>query len=81
MRQKTSELHYKRALHIEIGTLTLAEFARRLGISYSTANEMCQRGESPVIPIRVGRQYRFATAAVDRLLGIESDAPDQTTAT
>jgi excisionase family DNA binding protein len=50
-------------------TISLADFAGLLGISYTTAHEMAQRGELPVTPIRVGRKYRFTIAAVNALLG------------
>lgn len=52
-------------------TYSLAEFARLLGISYTSAHEAAQRDALPVTPIRQGRLYLFPKSAVHRLLGIE----------
>lgn len=61
-------------------TITLHELAIRLGISLSTAYELAARDELPVQGFKVGREYRFPKAAVDRLLGIETDATGSTAA-
>ncbi len=59
---------------LQPATYSLAEFAALFGCSYTTFQEMAQRGALPVQPIRIGRQYRFAKAAVHRLLELEGDA-------
>lgn len=61
-------------------TLSLAEFAIRLGVSVTTCYELAARDELPVKALRIGRTYRFPRAQVDRLLGIESDAHGSTAA-
>jgi len=57
----------KRARH-QSATYSLAEFAALLGVSYTTLHEMAQRGATPVPALRIGRQYLFPRASVDRLL-------------
>jgi excisionase family DNA binding protein len=52
---------------------SMSDVCGLLDISYTKAWEMVQAGTFPVTPIRVGRQYRFPKALVDRLLGIEGD--------
>jgi excisionase family DNA binding protein len=56
--------------HVSCATISLAEFAVLLGLSYTTAHQAAQAGTLPVKPIRVGRQYRFPKAKVLELLGI-----------
>jgi excisionase family DNA binding protein len=65
---------------VERETITLAELAIRLGISATTAYELAARGELPVKGFKVGREYRFPRAQVDKLLGVESDASGSTAA-
>lgn len=65
--------HAKRA-NLEPATYSLAEVARLLNIGYTGAHQMAQAGTLPVKAIKVGRQYRFPKAVVDRLLGIEPEA-------
>lgn len=57
-------------------TYSLAEFARLLGISYTSAHEAAQAGTLPVTPIRQGRLYLFPKSAVHRLLEIDAPADD-----
>lgn len=57
-------------------TYSLSDVASMIGVSYTTAHEMAQRGTLPVTPIRVGRQYLFPKTAVHRLLEIESEPLD-----
>lgn len=58
---------------LDSATYTLAEFAARLGISYTTAHEAAQRDALPVKAIRQGRLYLFPRAHVHRLLGLSDD--------
>lgn len=60
----------KRAEDTPTLTMSLAEVAKALGVSYTSMHELVRRGESPVTPIRIGRQYRFSTHAVHVLLGM-----------
>lgn len=61
---------------LESATYSLAELAAMIGVSYTTAHEMAQRGALPVKAIRVGRQYMFPKTAVHRLLEIEPEPLD-----
>ena len=45
---------------------------RRLGMGRSAAYEAARRGEFPVTLIRVGRRYLVSTAALNRLLEVET---------
>jgi excisionase family DNA binding protein len=72
--ERTSRPSPKRS-DVEVQTYTLAEFARKIGVSYTTLHELCLRGEAPVTPIRAGRQWKFPKSAVHRLLDVESSAP------
>ncbi len=54
-------------------TYTLRDFAAMLGISYTAAHEAAKRDALPLKSFRVGRQYRFLKAEVDRFLDIEPD--------
>lgn len=65
---------------VERETITLQEFAIRLGISMTLAYELAALGKLPVQGFKVGREYRFPRVAVDRLLGIDSDASGFTAA-
>ena len=53
-------------------TLSAEELAALLNVSTWAIYEAVRRGDCPVDPIRVGRRIVFASAAVDRLLGIET---------
>lgn len=62
-----------KAAGLEPATYSLQQLARLLGVGSTAAYGMAQSGRLPVTPIRVGRQYRFPKAEVDRLLGIDTD--------
>lgn len=49
---------------------------RALGLGRSTTYELITRGEFPVRVLRLGRQYRVATADLLALLGIEQDSQE-----
>lgn len=52
-------------------TLDGHQTAELLGCSYWSLLEQVKRGDCPVVPLRLGRKYRWPTAAVLRLLGID----------
>lgn len=54
-------------------TLTIAEAAKRLGISRQSAYEAAKRGEVP--SIRIGGRIVVPKASLDRLLGLGPDQP------
>ncbi len=54
-------------------TYSLRDFAALLDISYTAAHEAAKRDALPLKYFRVGRQYRFLKAEVDRFLDIEPD--------
>jgi len=54
-------------------TLSTAEFADLLGVSEWALYESVRRGDPPIPPIRVGRRLLWSRAAVDALLGEDSD--------
>lgn len=72
--QTVSQGTLSKRSELQSATYSLAEFAALLGCSYTTFQEMAQRGALPVQPIRIGRQYRFAKASVHRLLDLEGAA-------
>lgn len=51
-------------------TYSLRDMADLLGISYGSAYQAMVTGRLPVKPFKVGRQWRFPKADVDRLLGL-----------
>jgi excisionase family DNA binding protein len=53
-------------------TVSLAEAAMVLGISYNTASAAARRGELGVRALRYGRRWRIPTADLRRVLGIEN---------
>jgi predicted site-specific integrase-resolvase len=53
----------------ERATATIPEFARRFGISRSTAYELAKRDALPVAVIRLGRRMVVSREAMERLLG------------
>jgi excisionase family DNA binding protein len=55
-------------------TVSLAEAAKVLGISYNTASAAVRRGELGVRALRYGRRWRIPTADLRRVLGIENGA-------
>lgn len=55
-------------------TVSLAEAAKVLGISYNTANAALRRDELGVRALRYGRRWRIPTAELRRVLGIEDAA-------
>ncbi len=58
-------------------TMTLEEFAGRMGISITVAYELAAQDKLPVPAIRVGRRYLFSRRAYDALLDRQhGDAPD-----
>jgi excisionase family DNA binding protein len=65
---------------VERETITLQEFAIRLGISMTLAYELAPLGKLPVQGFKIGREYRFPKAVVDRLLGIEDSDASRSTA-
>ena len=48
--------------------LTLAEFAKLLGIGNTVAYELAQKNTLPVPVWRVGRQYRISRIACEQML-------------
>jgi predicted DNA-binding transcriptional regulator AlpA len=44
-----------------------------LEISYTKLMEQLKAGTFPVEPIRIGREYRFPKADIDRLIRLESE--------
>ena len=65
---------------LEPATYSLAEYAALHDISYTKAHEMAQAGTLPVTPLKIGRTYRFPRRIVDRMLGLNHDAPEATDA-
>lgn len=65
----------KRA-NLSAATYSQAETAALIGVSYTTINELVKAGTSPVTPLKVGRQYRFPKATVDRMLGLDGAGGD-----
>lgn len=61
---------------IDQDTMSLEEFARRLGIGLTTAYEQARKNVLPIPAIRIGRQYRFSRRAYDRLLDAGHGAPN-----
>lgn len=61
----------RRPIQVESATYSLAEVCRLLGIGYTSGREHVLRGEFPVAPIRIGRQFRFPKASVHQVLGID----------
>jgi excisionase family DNA binding protein len=55
-------------------TVSLAEAAQVLEISYNTANALVRRGELGVRALRYGRRWRIPTADLRRLVGVEDGA-------
>jgi excisionase family DNA binding protein len=53
-------------------TVSLAEAATVLGISYNTASAAVRRGELGVRALRYGRRWRIPTADLRRVLGIKT---------
>ena len=54
-------------------TIDAEELAALLGVSTWGIYQAVRRGDCPIPPIRVGRRVVFSRAAVDRLLGIETE--------
>lgn len=52
-------------------TVSLAEAAQVLGISYNTASAAVSRGELGVRTLRFGRRWRVPTADLRRLVGLD----------
>lgn len=52
-------------------TVSLAEAAKVLGISYNTASAAVRRGELGVRALRYGRRWRIVTADLRGVVGIE----------
>lgn len=55
-------------------TVSLAEAAKILGISYNSAGDALRRGELGVRALRYGQRWRIPTADLRRLLGVEDGA-------
>lgn len=56
---------------LDSASYSLNEVASLFGLSYTTLWELVRAGNFPVIPVQLGRQYRFAKRSVDRLLGLD----------
>lgn len=54
---------------------SLRETAAKFGTSYPGFREAMIKGQLPagIVPLKVGGQWRFPKAQVDRVLGIEED--------
>ena len=71
-RSPHSRLHPAARLLAEAGpTVSLAEAARVLGISYNTASVAVRRGELGVRALRYGRRWRIPTAELRRAVGLD----------
>lgn len=57
-------------------TYGLADLAGLVGCSYTTLNEQVRAGTCPFPVLRIGRQFRFPKAVVDRMLGLDESRPD-----
>jgi len=55
--------------------ISIAEAARRLGISQSTLNDQHQKGKAPFVVI-VGRRKRVSTVRLERYLHGQVISPD-----
>ncbi|MBV8539078.1 MAG: helix-turn-helix domain-containing protein [Pseudonocardiales bacterium] len=55
-------------------TVSLADAAKILGISYNTANAAVRRGELGVRALRYGRNWRIPTADLRRLVGLDEES-------
>jgi predicted DNA-binding transcriptional regulator AlpA len=55
-------------------TYRAEEFAERLGVSTWLLYRSVKDGTCPVDPIKVGRRLVWPKTAVDRLLGVQSEA-------
>jgi excisionase family DNA binding protein len=58
-----------------VGTLTLAETARRLGIGVTTAYELVARDQFPIPVRRIGNRMKVLKHDLDRYL--RGEIPDQ----
>jgi excisionase family DNA binding protein len=54
-------------------TLTTAEAADLLGVSRDHLWALARAGEAPVAPLRLGRSYRWPTARLLDLLGLDPE--------
>lgn len=52
-------------------TLTSAQAAELLGVSVDHLWSLARAGEAPVTPLRLGRTYRWPTARLLALLGLD----------
>ncbi len=52
---------------------TMSDVAGICGLGYSTLWTMVQEGTFPVTPVKLGRQWRFPKAEVDRMAGLVED--------
>ena len=71
--QTVSQSTISKRARMDAATYSSAEVAGLFGIGYTTLNEQIKTGTFPVTPLKIGRQYRFPKAIVDKLLGIESE--------
>ena len=55
-------------------TYSAEQVAGLLGVSKGTLYHAVRTGDAPLPPIRVGKRLVWSRAAVDRLLGLETDA-------
>lgn len=56
---------------LDRATYSLNEVASLCGLSYTTIWEQVRAGNFPVVPIQLGRQYRFPKTSIDELLRLE----------
>lgn len=78
--QSVSQSTLSKRAPLSAATYSSAETAALFGVSYTTLNEQVKAGTFPVTPVRIGRQYKFPKADVDRLLGLNDQkdgAPKQ----
>lgn len=62
---------------LDVATYSSAETAALFGVSYTTLNEQVKAGTFPVTPLRIGRQFRFPKAIVNRMLGMDGATGEQ----
>ena len=69
-----SRLHPAAKVLAEAGpTMSLAEAAKVLGISYNTASAAVRRGDLGVRALRYGTRWRIPTADLRRAVGLDGD--------
>ena len=54
---------------MEVGTVSIEEACRRLGVGRTLGYELARSGTFPVRVLKIGRLYRVPRAELERLLG------------